>query len=119
MSKGQAEMNMHASALDRPFDPDWAVHPGEVIREMCEERGIRQAHLAGMCRVSPKHMNQVVNGRVPLRAELAVAIEFAFSARCAQLLMRMQADYDVHQARAEQAERVAEMARFIKETKGG
>jgi len=97
------------------FNPDWAVHPGELIREMYEERGMRQAHLAGMCRVSPKHMNLVVNGKAALSAELAVELEFAFATRCAQVLMRMQADYDVHTARLAQAERSAALAKFIAE----
>lgn len=82
------------------FRPDYAVHPGEVIREMRQTAGLRQSHLAGMCRVSPKHMCQIELGHKPLHAELAVAIELALGVSTAQLLMRMQADYDVHAARA-------------------
>jgi HTH-type transcriptional regulator / antitoxin HigA len=89
------------------------VHPGELIREMYEERGMRQAHLAGACRVSAKHMNQVISGTASLSATLAVEIEFALATRCAHVLMRMQADYDVHLARLAQAERSAALAKFI------
>lgn len=80
------------------FEPDWAVHPGEVLLEMLEERGITQANLAARCELSVKHVNQLCNGKVRLSAPVAVKIERALDARCALLLMRMQAAHDVWKA---------------------
>jgi len=95
------------------YEPDYAAHPGEVIQEMLDEADMRQAHLAGACRVSPKHMNQVCKGVKPLHARLAVDIEIAFGKRCAHVLMRMQADYDVHAARAAAIDRIKAVASLL------
>ena len=92
---------------DHPYTPDYAVHPGGVIAEMLEEAGMKQAHLAGACRVSPKHMNLVIHGHAPLHAEMAVAIEIAMGKRVAHVLMRMQSDYDVFQEREKMKDHAA------------
>lgn len=95
------------------YNPDCAVHPGGAIAELLEEIGMRQAHLAGACRVSPKHLNQVVRGVKPLHATLAVAIEFSTGRRVADVLMTMQARYDVHRERQRRATEAQAMADYF------
>lgn len=55
--------------------PDYAVPPGQILREVLAARGISQAELALRTGLSPKHVNQVIKGLVPLSAEMALLLE--------------------------------------------
>lgn len=77
------------------------THPGRVIRAMLDERSMTQQQLAGLCRITTKHLSHLVTGKAPLSARVAVDIELALGVWCAGALMRMQADYDVANARAQ------------------
>jgi addiction module HigA family antidote len=81
------------------FDPDWSVHPGELLTEAIAERGWSQADLARQTGLTPKHVCRVLSGRAALGPEAAVTIERA-TGISARLLMRMQADYSLFEYRA-------------------
>ena len=83
-----------------PFEPDYAVHPGELLREALDEAGMTQAHLARECGVTAKHVNQIVQGKQRLHAPFAVAAEVALGYKYAHILMRIQSDFDVFHERA-------------------
>lgn len=95
------------------YRPDHAVHPGELIVEMREEAGLKQSHLAGAARISPKHLCQIEKGVKPLSARVAVEIEIALGRRCADVLMAMQGYHDVHAARAAQRDRIVQVAALL------
>jgi HTH-type transcriptional regulator/antitoxin HigA len=56
-------------------DTDWAVPPGETLLELLEERGMSQRDLARRTGLSPKHVNKLLHGLVPLSADVAVRLE--------------------------------------------
>jgi HTH-type transcriptional regulator/antitoxin HigA len=56
-------------------DTDYAVPPGETLRELLEEKGLSQRDLARRAGLSPKHVNKLLQGLVPLSAEVAVRLE--------------------------------------------
>jgi HTH-type transcriptional regulator / antitoxin HigA len=56
-------------------DTDWAVPPGETLLELLEERGMSQRDLARRTGLSPKHINKLLHGLVPLGADVAVRLE--------------------------------------------
>ncbi|MGH3299851.1 MAG: helix-turn-helix domain-containing protein [Trebonia sp.] len=56
-------------------DTDYAVPPGETLRELLEEQGLSQRDLARRAGLSPKHVNKLLQGLVPLSAEVAVRLE--------------------------------------------
>lgn len=56
-------------------DTDWAVAPGETLQELLEERGMSQRELARRTGLSPKHVNKLLHGLVPLSADVAVRLE--------------------------------------------
>jgi HTH-type transcriptional regulator/antitoxin HigA len=64
-----------ASAMTHPFQPDYAVPPGETIAELLEKGEITQTQLAKRLGVSLKHVNQIVNGGASISAELALGLE--------------------------------------------
>jgi HTH-type transcriptional regulator / antitoxin HigA len=56
-------------------DTDYAVAPGETLQELLEERGMSQRELARRTGLSPKHVNKLMHGLVPLSADVAVRLE--------------------------------------------
>jgi len=56
-------------------DTDYAVPPGETLLELLEERGMSQRDLARRTGLSPKHVNKLLHGLVPLSADVAVRLE--------------------------------------------
>jgi HTH-type transcriptional regulator / antitoxin HigA len=68
-----------ATAPRDTFRPDYAIPPGETLADLLEERDMTQTELAQRLGVSPKHINQVINGAASISAELALGLEKVFS----------------------------------------
>lgn len=75
----------------RPFQP---THPGEVLKEELEYRGISQRGLAKKLGISYSALNEVLNGKRALNTELAMMMEAALGVDAAPLLA-MQNEYDM------------------------
>jgi len=56
------------------FEPDWVSPPGDTIADLLEERGWSQEELVQRIGYSPKHVSQLINGKVPLSADAAVRL---------------------------------------------
>jgi antitoxin HigA-1 len=74
-----------------------AIHPGEFLREVLEERGLSQAQFARAVGVSPMRVSHVVKGTRPVSAELALLFGKALG-QSAQYWLNLQADYDLKEA---------------------
>jgi HTH-type transcriptional regulator / antitoxin HigA len=59
------------------FSPEWALHPGVLLRSMLEARSIRQAELAERTGLSAKHVNQIVNELIGVSADVALLLDRA------------------------------------------
>ncbi len=55
--------------------PVRAVHPGEILREELQERGIKQKELAQMMGIQPTHLNEFIKGKRNMTEELAMKLE--------------------------------------------
>ena len=64
---------MRASCENR-FEPDYAIHPGEILEETLAARGIKKAELAERCQISTKHLSQIINGKAPVTADTAIQL---------------------------------------------
>jgi HTH-type transcriptional regulator / antitoxin HigA len=73
-------------------DTDYAVSPGETLQELLEERGMSQRDLARRTGLSPKHVNKLLHGLVPLSADVAVRLE-RVTGTPARFWNRMEANY--------------------------
>lgn len=80
------------------FQPDYAVHPGETLKELLAEANITQAGLARAIGISTKHLSQIITGKVRISVATALLLERELRVS-AEFWMRMQAHYDVHTAR--------------------
>lgn len=80
------------------FDPDWSVHPGEILLDELEERGMSQSELATRLGVSAKHVNRIIKGRAGFSASFAVKLETVLGIS-AKFWLNVQANHDLRLAR--------------------
>ena len=82
--------NMIANNLT-PYEP---THPGEVLKEEIEYRGISQRKLAKEMGISYSLLNEVLNCKRPVLTEYALLFEAALGIE-AEMLIKMQARYNM------------------------
>ncbi len=88
------ENTMTANNLE-PFEP---THPGEVVKDEIEYRGISQRQLADEIGVSSSLLNEVLNGKRTMNTQLALLISAALDIDVEPLL-RLQTKYDMIMAK--------------------
>ena len=76
------------------LEPYFPTHPGEVIKDEIEYRGISQRMLAAEIGVSYTQLNEVLNGKRPLNTEMAILIATALDLDAEPLLV-LQTRYDM------------------------
>ena len=74
-----------------PFIP---THPGEVLKDEIEYRGISQRKLASQMGVSYSQLNEILNAKRQLTVEYALLIEAVLDLP-AEPLVKMQARYNM------------------------
>lgn len=75
----------------KPFEP---THPGEVLKDEIDCRGISQRQLSHEIGVSSSLLNEVLNGERALNTQLALLLSAALDID-AEPLLRLQAKYDM------------------------
>lgn len=82
-------------------ETDYAVPPGETLQELLDEKGISQREFARRADLSPKHVNKLLQGLVPLSADVAMRLE-RVTGTPARIWNRLEADYrsDLERIRA-------------------
>lgn len=84
--------------------PSFAVHPGEWLRsEIVDPHGLSVTETAAKLHVTRQAMSALLNGHAGLSAEMAIRFEKAFGLK-ADTMLRMQAAYDLAQARAREGD---------------
>ena len=93
-----------------PFAP---THPGELLKEEIEYRGISQKKLAEQIGVPYKNLNDILNCRRPITANTALLFEAALGIS-ANILTIMQMDYNIQIARNDKSfiERLANIRKI-------
>ncbi len=76
----------------------YPTHPGEVLKDEIEERGISQRQLAKNMGVAYSVINEILNGHRPLTAKTALMFEAALDVP-ADSLMYLQTKYNMQTAR--------------------
>ena len=74
------------------------THPGEVLKDEIEERGIQQKVLAESMGISYKVLNDILNERRPVTTDTAMMFEAALDVP-ADSLMYLQTKYNMQTAR--------------------
>jgi addiction module HigA family antidote len=86
------------------------THPGEILKDEIEYRGISQRKLAAQMGISYTVLNEILNTRRPLTANTALLFEAALGIE-ADTLMRVQTKYNMQTARKDKSfsERLAKI----------
>ena len=94
-----------------PYEP---THPGEILKEEIEYRGISQRKLAAQMGVAYSVLNEVLNAKRPVTTEYALLFEAALGID-AGIFIRMQADYNMQTARQNKsfAERLDKIRKIV------
>jgi addiction module HigA family antidote len=92
------------------FEP---VHPGELLKDEIEYRGISQRRLAVQMGVANSVLNEILNGKRPVTVEYAILLEAALGVD-AEPLLKMQASYNLQTIRKNKAfaKRLSKVRRF-------
>ena len=79
------------------------LHPGRVLAEVyIAEMGLNQTSLAKLCGCSPRKINEIVNGKRGISPSFAITLESVLRTS-AEMWVRMQAEYDLWEARQDVA----------------
>jgi HTH-type transcriptional regulator/antitoxin HigA len=96
-----------------PFDPDWSLHPGEALRELLRDRGIRQSELASRTGLTAKHINQLVKLNIGISGDVAVRLERALGMP-ARYWTQLDADHAAYVSRVEARKQLPELSAWAK-----
>jgi len=80
------------------IDPSEPIHPGELLKEEIESRGISQKKLAERMGMSYTVLNEVLNCKRAVTTEYALLFEAALGIE-AGMWIRIQADYNLQIAK--------------------
>lgn len=80
------------------LQPSVPIHPGEILKDELEARGLSQRKFANIIGVSYSVLNEVINGKRPVTTEYALKIEAA-TGTPAYIWVNMQAEYNMQAAR--------------------
>lgn len=78
-----------------------ALHPGEVLKEELESRGISQKDFANAISVSYTMLNEILNGKRSITTDFAILVEAALGTP-AELWLNMQARYNLQTAKTKE-----------------
>lgn len=97
--------------------PSNAIHPGEMIKDEIEYRGITQKALAAEIGVPASVLNEILNGKRAVTTEYALLLEAALGIE-ADLWLGLQSDYNKQIARSDRnfmarLQRIRKAAAFL------
>jgi len=81
--------------------PAIVYHPGEILLEELEERGITQSDFAEIINRPPKTINEIIKGKKSITPETANSIAAALDTS-AEMWLGMQGEYDLYLVRQKQ-----------------
>lgn len=97
--------------------PSNVIHPGEMIKDEIEYRGISQKALASEIGVPASVLNEILNGKRAVTTEYALLLEAALGIE-ADLWLKLQSDYNKQIAKADSSfmarlEKIRRVAAFM------
>lgn len=84
------------------LDGFYPTHPGEVLKDELEERGISQRKFAESIGMGYSVLNEILNGKRPVTTTSALMFEAALDIP-ADSLLKLQMKYNMHTARKDNA----------------
>lgn len=82
----------------RPFEPDWTIRPGVLLRHELAARGVTPAELAGSAALAAEVVTGIIDGTQKIGEEIADRL-YAGLGISASFWLNFQARYDADIAR--------------------
>jgi len=95
------------------FRPDYAVHPGFLLEQELEHHQLSQAEFARRIARTPKLVSEIISGKNPIEPETAIQFERVLGIG-ADVWLRMESNYRLHQARKADDEQLATSEVWLK-----
>src|SRR5437879_4150559 len=95
------------------YEPDYAVPPGETLRETLDTLGLSQVDLSDRSGLSTKHVNQIIQGVASITPDTAMRLEKVTSVD-ARIWNRLEANFQEQQLRLEERKRLAQDVEWLK-----
>lgn len=99
MSTTKQEINHQMIANN--LTPAYPTHPGEILKDEIEYRGISQRKLAEQMGLAYSVLNEILNARRPMTEKTALLFEAALGIE-AEPLMRLQLKYNMQTTRKDE-----------------
>lgn len=99
MSTTKQEINTQMIANN--LTPAYPTHPGEILKDEIEYRGISQRKLAEQMGLAYSVLNEILNARRPMTEKTALLFEAALGIE-AEPLMRLQLKYNMQTTRKDE-----------------
>ena len=96
----------------RPF---FSVHPGDILREELEARGIKHKDFAASIGMEPPHLSALIHGRRNITAPIAARLEEGLGIP-ASTWLKMQSQYDLDSKYAKATHRIVSGYNHDRET---
>lgn len=87
------------------YNPNFAVHPGETLKDELEFLNLSQVELSQRTGLSEKHISQIINGADPITSDTAIKLELAIGVP-ATFWNNLQKNYELTIARIASEERI-------------
>lgn len=89
-----SEKKIAADMVANNLTPAYPTHPGEIVKDEVEYRGISQRQLAKQMGIASSALNEILNGRRPITEKTALLFEAALGIN-AEPLLRLQMQYNI------------------------
>jgi addiction module HigA family antidote len=86
-----------------------AVHPGAVLKDELDERGLSQSAIAQHIGVLPRTINEICRGKRGISAEMAVKLSMSLGAS-AQFWLNLQTNWELSQVKRKHLKRIRRIA---------
>ena len=91
---------------DTAFAPDYVIPPGEVLGEYLDSLGMTQRDLSARTGLTPKTINEIIQGKAPITAETALKLERVLG-RPAHFWQNLESLYQAAREREREQDRLA------------
>ncbi len=80
------------------YEPDYAIHPGEILDETLDARGISKSDFSEKSGLSRKQVSLILNGKAPVTPESAIKFEHILGVK-ASIWLNLNTNYQLFCAR--------------------
>ena len=89
-----SDKNLSSNMVANNLTPAYSTHPGEILKDEIEYRGISQRKLAEEMGIAYSALNEILNARRPITEKTALLFEAALGVN-AEPLLKLQMKYNI------------------------